>query len=43
MDKLGTQAPKYFYAFIVLIVLWQIARLILKIGGLYSRALDMPI
>lgn len=41
MDRLGTQAPKYFYGLIVIVVLSQIARLVFKVFSLYSNAFDM--
>jgi type IV pilus assembly protein PilC len=37
MDKLGSDAPKYFYAFIVLIALWQIYRMVAKIFSGYNQ------
>jgi type II secretory pathway component PulF len=43
MDKLGAQAPKYFYGFIVVIVLWQIFRMASLIFGLYGKVLNYEI
>lgn len=43
MDKLGEQAPKYFYGIIVIIVLWQIYRMVSLIGGQYDRLFNLEI
>lgn len=37
MDKLGAHAPKYFYGLIVLIVLWQVFRMVAKIFSGYDQ------
>jgi len=41
MDKLGSHAPKIFYALIVLITLWQIYRLVMKIFAGYDQAFKL--
>ena len=40
MDKLGTRAPVFFYGFVVIIVLWQIYRLVSLIFGYYAEAFE---
>ncbi|MFT4547187.1 MAG: type II secretory pathway component PulF [Pseudoalteromonas tetraodonis] len=41
MGKLGTHAPKYFYAFVVVIALWQILRLVMLIFGIYAKHFEL--
>ncbi|MGI9244099.1 MAG: type II secretion system F family protein [Verrucomicrobiales bacterium] len=41
MDKLGTHAPKYFYALIVIIALWQVFRMVAKIFSGYDQIFQL--